>query len=62
MHQEVQEYQECQSPHSRFGRHSPKPLQAAHLPFKLPISTTSLVPRMQKQLEFSVMQKKKQLE
>eukprot|EP00975_Prorocentrum_lima_P053412 11201047-Prorocentrum_lima.AAC.1 len=61
MHQGIQEDQECQSPHSRFGRHSPKPLRAAHLLFKVPMTTTSLVPRMQ-ELESSVMKKKKQPE
>eukprot|EP00975_Prorocentrum_lima_P032423 6808485-Prorocentrum_lima.AAC.1 len=54
----IQEDQECQSPHSRFDHHSPKPLQGAHLPFKVPMATTLLAPRMQKQLESSTMQKK----
>eukprot|EP00975_Prorocentrum_lima_P065069 12901230-Prorocentrum_lima.AAC.1 len=60
MHEDIQEDQECQRPHSRFDRHSPKPLQAAHLLFKVPMATTSLVPRMQKQLGSSVLQKKRQ--
>eukprot|EP00975_Prorocentrum_lima_P045510 9526794-Prorocentrum_lima.AAC.1 len=59
MHQEIQEYQEGQSPHRRLDRHSPNPLQAAHLLFKVPMATASLVPRMHKQLESSVMQKRK---
>eukprot|EP00975_Prorocentrum_lima_P010405 2210526-Prorocentrum_lima.AAC.1 len=58
MHQGSQEYQECQSPHSRVDHPSPKPLQAAHLACKVPMATTLLVPKMQRQLESPVMQKR----
>eukprot|EP00975_Prorocentrum_lima_P046802 9782584-Prorocentrum_lima.AAC.1 len=63
MHLGIQEDQECHNLHNRFDRHSLKPLQAAHLLFKVPRATALLVLKMQKQLESSVMLKmQKQLE
>eukprot|EP00975_Prorocentrum_lima_P048219 10085251-Prorocentrum_lima.AAC.1 len=74
MHRGIQEDQECQNLRNRFKCLSPRPLRAAHQLFRVPKATALPVLKMQKplespkalqmqkQLESSAMQKKKQPE